>query len=466
VGQCRAWRKIWYTDSTLRESILELIMDIGQAERIIERNATRNFVLNVLDGGMFFLGLSMVSRYTVLPLVVERLGGERWMQGLIPMLAGTGWFLPGLFIAPLIASRPHRKPFLLVATLFERLPFLLFGLVLLLAPQAPPTWLLVSFFLLYAVHSFAAGIGAIPWQDFIARVIPGNRWGIFFGVQSGLGGLLGVGGAAISAIILASQVFPPGPWPAGWPVIPPLSFPQNIGALAVLCFIAMVISYFFLAATVEPPQQPAPRQGIGEFMLGVFPLLRRDARFRTYLLSRMAIALGLLGHNFLTAAALERFGLRNEAIAAFTASLLGAQAVADLGLGWLADRWGHKQILVLSTGLGLLALLLAIVAPSPIWYTPIFLLVGAAQAGYMLSGFTLVFSFSTPVERPTYLGVANTALAPVSVAGPLLAGWLAEVAGYEVLFVVLLLIGVGGMALLHWRVPAPDRQVAPTGAGE
>jgi MFS family permease len=412
-------------------------MEAAQAQQIIERNATRNFVLNVLDGGFFFLGLAMVSRYTVLPLVVERLSGERWMQGLIPMISNTGWFLPGLFIAPLIAARPRRKPFLLVATFFERLPFLLIGLMLLFAPQWPHVVLLTIFFVLYAIHAFAAGIGGIPWQDFIARVIPGNRWGLFFGVQSGLGGLLGLGGAAVAGTILAQQLFP-----------------QSIGMLALFCFSMMIISYGFLAATVEPSQIPPPRQRIGEFLTGVFPLLRRDPHFRTYLICRSAIALGLLGHNFLTAAALERFGLKNEQIAPFTAALFASQAVADLVLGWLADRWGHKQVLVLSTAMGMAALGLGIIAPTAEWFILIFVLVGAAQAGAMLTGFTLVFSFSNPAERPAYLGVANASMAPVSIAGPLLAGWLAEAAGYNTLFVVLLVIGVLGALLMGLRVEA------------
>jgi MFS family permease len=308
--------------------------------------------------------------------------------------------------------------------------------LLLLAPNLPNATLLLLFFVLYAIHTFSGGIAAIPWQDFIGRVIPGARWGIFFGVQSGFGGLLGLGGAAIAGIVLAQQ-----------------PFPQSVGYLALFCFIAMIFSYISLASTVEPPQEPQQRQSITEFMRGVLPLLKRDQRFRRYLISRAAIALGLLGHSFLTAAALERFQLANEAIAPFTAALFAAQAVADLALGWLADRWGHKQVLVLSTALGLAAMALAIFAPSPAWFTLIFVLVGAAQAGYMLTGFTLVLSFSTPAERPAYIGVGNTALAPVSIAGPLLAGWLASVAGYEALFLILTVIGFAGMAILHFRVP-------------
>jgi len=98
-------------------------------------------------------------------------------------------------------------------------------------------------------------------------------------------------------------------------------------------------------------------------------------------------------------------------------------------------------------------------APTALWFFPIFALVGAAQAGYQLTGFTVVLSFSTPAERPAYIGVANTMLAPVAMLGPLMAGSLAEATGYNLLFVTLLLIGLVGLAMLHWRVPTPQRAV-------
>ena len=87
-------------------------------------------------------------------------------------------------------------------------------------------------------------------------------------------------------------------------------------------------------------------------------------------------------------------------------------------------------------------------------------LVGTAQADYQFSGYTMIFSFSTPTDRPTYIGVANTALAPMAAFGPLLAGWLAEQASYNALFLVLLAIGLAGVLGLHWRVPTLARSVA------
>ncbi len=417
-------------------------MQPESAEALLKRYARRNFWLNVLDGVAFVFGISMVSRYTVLPLFVSRLSNERWLQGLIPALTQVGALLPALFMAPLTASLPRRKPLILAVTIGERLPWLALGLILLLWPGLPAATLLAIFFTLYAIYMFSGGFVSIAWQDFISRVIPERRWGTFFGLQFGLGGVLGVAGASIASVILATQ-----------------PFPQSVGLLALICFGAMIPSYFFLAATVEPAQPTAPRQPMLAFLRGVGPLLRRDHGFRRYLYCRSAISLGLVGHSFVTAAALERFRLSDAEIGVFTAVLLAAQALSHMGSGALADRWGHKQVLELATAIGLLALLLAILAPSAVWFFPIFVLVGVAQAGYQLSGYTMIFSFSTPADRPTYIGVANTTLAPMAAFGPLLAGALAERAGYNALFLVLLAIGLAGVLGLHWRVPTPARAV-------
>jgi len=421
-----------------------------QTESFLARNARRNFWLNVLDGSSFTLGISMISRFTVLPLVVARLSDAPWLQGLIPAIFYAGWLLPGLFMAPVVSALPRRKPLILTATIGERVPFLLLGLTLLLAPGLPAPTLLVILFSLYAVFALSAGLTSTAWQDFISRVIPERSWGTFFGLQAGLGGLLGVGGGVIAGLVLAGQ-----------------PFPQSAGILALLCFGCMAISYGFLAATVEAPQPVRPREPLLRFLRGIGPLLQRDVRFRRYLFCRAAISLGLVGHSFLTAAALQRFNPTATEIGLFTGVMLGAQALSNLGLGALADRWGHKQVLELSTVLGILALGLALVAPTALWFVPIFALVGASQAGYQLSGFTLVFAFSPAAERPTYIGVSNTALAPVAALGPLLAGALAGITGYNLVFGLLALIGTIGLGVLHWQVAAPARaSKGETAAGD
>src|SRR5947207_5638524 len=104
-----------------------MTVQTNPVEVLLTRYAARNFWFNVMDGTAFVFGVSMVSRYTVMPLFISRLSSERWIQGLIPTLTYTGWFLPALFMAPLVASMPRRKPLIMLATIGERVPFLILG---------------------------------------------------------------------------------------------------------------------------------------------------------------------------------------------------------------------------------------------------------------------------------------------------------------------------------------------------
>lgn len=420
----------------------------------VARHARRNFALNVIEGGLFMFGISMVSRFTVLPYFVEQYSQASWLQGLLPTIANTGWLLPGLFVAPLIAHLWRRKPVMLLGTLMERLPWLLIGLWLISGNSFDATTTLYVFFALYSMHMFSAGMTSVPWQDFIGRVIPERRWGTFFGMQSGLGSLLGVAGAAVATQVLAGNPLSIGEWQ----IVGTYEFPYSIGFLSLLCFGCMTVSYVFLLLTVEPRIPPRPKQPFWGLIRDMPQILRDDRSFTMYLIARTGISLGMLGHSFVTAAALSRFDVSGSRIGEFTVVLLAAQALGNFGLGALADRWGHRQVLVFSGFLGSVSLLLAWIAPNELWFFGIFVCGGIALGGYQLSGFTMVMNFAKTELRPTYIAVANTFNVPISAMTPLLAGWLAGVYGYIGLFVVLAVFGVLGSVVMMKKVALPNAQ--------
>lgn len=420
----------------------------------VARHARRNFALNVIEGGLFMFGISMVSRFTVLPYFVEQYSQASWLQGLLPTIANTGWLLPGLFVAPLLAHLWRRKPVMLLGTLMERLPWLIIGLWLLGGNTFDATTTLYVFFALYSLHMFSAGSTSVPWQDFIGRVIPEHRWGTFFGMQSGLGSLLGVAGASVATQVLAGNPLSIGQWQ----IVGTYTFPYSIGFLSLVCFGCMTVSYVFLLLTVEPRIPPRPKQPFWGLLRDMPLILREDRSFTMYLIARTGISLGMLGHSFVTAAALSRFDVNGSRIGEFTVVLLAAQAIGNFGLGALADRWGHRQVLVLSGFLGSVSLLLAWIAPNELWFFAIFVCGGIALGGYQLSGFTMVMNFAKTELRPTYIAVANTFNVPISAIAPLLAGWLAGVYGYIGLFVVLAVFGTLGSVVMMVKVALPNAQ--------
>jgi MFS family permease len=85
-----------------------------------------------------------------------------------------------------------------------------------------------------------------------------------------------------------------------------------------------------------------------------------------------------------------------------------------------------------------LAALIALVSASQEWLIVTFVLMGAYLAADQVSALNIILEFCEPEDRPTYIGLTNTLLAPVLILSPIFGGWLATVAGYNGLFVATL----------------------------
>jgi Na+/melibiose symporter-like transporter len=144
-------------------------------------------------------------------------------------------------------------------------------------------------------------------------------------------------------------------------------FPQGY----TLCFAAagllIFISWVFLSFTRELAQanhEPDDsRQGYWRRLpTMLLDLMQADPNFRRYLLSQIVITIGRMAVGFLTVYAVQQWHLTDSRAGGFTAPMLVGQALSNLLFGMLADRWGHKLVLDLSTlssvlGVGLAGML-------------------------------------------------------------------------------------------------------------
>ena len=410
-------------------------------EQEVERHYRHNAVVNVLDGTFFWFGSSFIAARTILPLYVSHFTDSTLVIGLLSMITSTGWLLPQLFTANWIQRLPRKKVAPVYLGLFtERLP------VLLMVPAAwlvtrSPTLALVLFFLLFAWHAVGAGVVAVGWQDMLAKVIPLDWRGRFFGITNFGGTATGVLGAAAAAWLLDRYAFPYG-------------YMFCFALAAVFIF----ISWIFLALTREPARESqAPAISQREYWRRLPSLLRADVDFRLFLLAQVVVAMGGMAVGFLAVYAAQRWQLPDSQAGGFTASMLVGQALSNLLFGALADRRGHKLVLELSALLAASAVGLASLASAPIWFHAVFALVGASFAGFYLSGTMIVFEFSAPDVRPTYIGLSNTVSGVAAGVAPMVGGWLAGAVGYQGLFAVACVVGLAGFALLRWSVREPRR---------
>jgi MFS family permease len=404
----------------------------------VERNYRWNLSVNLIEGASFMFGVSLVSSSTIVPLFISKLTPNPLPIGLASVVAQGGWFLPQLFTANLVERLPRRKPVVVnVGFFLERLPMLLLPGIALIAGQSAPLALML-FLMCYAWHHLGAGLVGTSWQDMVARCFPVNRRGRFLGTAAFVGTGAGILGAALSTRILAA-----------------FTFPVNFALVFAIAAIGIAVSWFFIALTREPAQPiTTPRQSNRQFWAGLNKILHQDHNFRRFLVARLTLAMGGMGLGFVTVAAVQRWGVPDSTVGVFTAALLVGQTLGNLAFGFLADRFGHKLSLELSALASFLAFTLAWLATSANWYYAVFALLGITLGGIIVSGILVSMEFSEPERRPTYAGMANTAVGLVSVVAPLLGAWLAS-KGYNWLFALSAGINLLALILMRWWVKEP-----------
>lgn len=407
----------------------------------MSRQAVRHdFVALGLDYSCFLIGMSFASPTTILPAFALHLGASNVAIGAIPAVLTLGWFAPSLFVAHHTEGLARKLPFVLRYTVWERLPVLALAGVAFFVAEPAPRLALGLFFLLILAMTGTGGALMPAWMDIVGRTIPTTLRGRFFGtanVAASAGGLLG---STVTAWLLASFA-PPGGYG--------------------FCFLAgslfLALSFVALATVREPASaalaEPVP---LGAYLRRMPALLRRDRNLSWLLVARGLGMLGTMTTGFYTVYALRTWQAPEWQVGVFTTLLQAGQLVGNAGLGWLADRAGHR--LVLALGLAALATgnALAFAATSIGTLGPVFALLGVHHASVHVSARTILLEIApTARERPTYVGLGNTALAPLSVAAPLAAGLLIDRVGFGVAFAASAVLAVAGLGLLLARVREP-----------
>ncbi len=204
-------------------------------EQKIRKNLKYNLLVNLVDGGMFGLGWGFGSMGTMLPLFVSRLTNSALIIGLIPALHGVAWQLPQLFLANKIARLRRYRPLVMLLTLHERVPFIGLALVAFFVAVLGPTAALVLTFLFLLWQGIGSGLTANPWQSMVAKIIPSDWRGTFFGLQGALANIF-ISITAVAAGFILDRM------------------PDRIDF--ALCFllaaVAMGLSMIFLGLTREP----------------------------------------------------------------------------------------------------------------------------------------------------------------------------------------------------------------------
>ncbi|MBZ0299260.1 MAG: MFS transporter [Anaerolineae bacterium] len=401
-------------------------------QKAILKNYRFNFTVNVLDGAFFGLGLGFASFVTIIPLFVASLTDSTTVIGLIASIHLVGWQLPQVLTSNRVAGLRLYRPMVMRMTLHERWPFLGLAVVAVLIPTLGVPAALIFTVVLLAWQALGGGFTATAWQAMIGKVMPENRRGFFYGAQSsGISLLTGFG--AIGAGIILTQV----------------AYPYNFALCFFIAVVAMTLSFIFLWLTREPESPPVETHRSRKLVWdNLWAILKRDGNFRWFLLSRMLTQFAVMAVSFYTIYAVRHFNLGAETAGFMTGLMSFAQMIGSPLVGWVGDRWGHRRMFAAGMLLMALSIAVALMAPTLEWFYLVFALAGLTNGVLWTSVLTLTVEFGAEIERPYYIGLANTLVAPATLIAPMIGGALVDLVNFQATFILALVAALLAVGVL------------------
>jgi MFS family permease len=219
------------------------------------------------------------------------------------------------------------------------------------------------------------------------------------------------------------------------------------------------LSWFFLNMTRENPSV-VKSETITTRPLwhDIKLILKNDQSFRNFLISRFFSQFGMMATAFYSVYAVKVLGMNSIQIGIMTSILLITQVVANPLLGRLSDKWSRKWVLVIGSLSSAVSALLALVIKDSNLFAIPFILFGIAATAFWTIGITISLEFGEEIQRPTYVGMANTLISPATILAPLIGGILADSLGYPVTFITSAVLALISAVILVVLVKDPRGQ--------
>ncbi|MWC30328.1 MDR family MFS transporter [Paenibacillus sp. MMS18-CY102] len=143
-----------------------------------------------------------------------------------------------------------------------------------------------------------------------------------------------------------------------------------------------------------------------------------------------------------------------------TGYTLALSAVIPLA-GWLTDKFGSKQIFMITIALFTIGSVLCGIAQTPEQLIIYRIIQGLGGGMVAPIGMAMVFKLAPPERRGSIMGVLGIPMLMAPAFGPVLSGWLVDSVSWHWIFIINLPIGIIALILGYKYLPQSDRHAAP-----
>lgn len=422
--------------------VMSTSASVAFEQKEVARHLRRNYLAHSLEGGFFIGGIAFVHPQTLLPRIIERLGGPDWIIAASPILLMLGFFTPSLFITHRLERLRFLKPFVMAVGALQRLPYLVVGVALAFA-EPHGGFALALVVLAPLASGLAGGISVTAWREYVAKSIPPDRRASLWAIRFVLGALIGVAaGQGVSYVLGRHEEM------------------QAYGMLHLGVFGAMTLSYVVFAFTREPNLDSTRSHACASFWdytRNVRHLVRRDRNLRPYLACRALFSGLYVVLPFLSLHTLEVLHMPDEYLGRLLMYQMGGSLLGNTLAGVLGDRYGGRCLMLLSQAGSVLVALGATVLSTPAGFESLFFGLGLAVGFGGVGMPTLDMEMSDFAQRMSYQTVIGFSHLLGMVGAVMIAAVSRRLStDFETLACIAAAMMIGSLALLL-RLPEPRR---------
>ena len=410
-----------------------------------------NLLMHIYEGTTFIFAMSFITVNTILPVFIQRIGGNAIAVGSVTVLWALGLNLPQLLFTRFFHHKGKIKPDVLRYGLIFRLNFIIISFVcsMFLGNLNSSLSVPLMLFLIF-IAAIAGSSSGLFWYDFFSKTTPVKLRGRLLSIRLLLGSALGMLGGSAVAVVLSSIVFP-----------------HNFALLFLISFLLTMLSLYFLTRLKEPAEAEPVSPGI-ELATEVIPLslreilirskkiLKENLDFKNFMIADALILMALTASAFYAVYAIRKFNLPTAYAGTFTIILMASQVFGNFIFGYLADFFGHKINMLILASCSAAASLCAAFANNVLMYGIVFFFMGCTVTLQGISRLAIVVEMCNESERPIYIGLLNSVTAPTVLFG-IIGGVLITFFGHIPVFLVYSLISLTAVYWLYKKVNEPRK---------
>lgn len=412
-------------------------------EKFVWDNLKRNYIGNYLHGMLGMTGFRLVNAPTFLPAYLFAVSGSNTIVGLALALQQVGGIISPIFGATKVEHRTKVMPAAMWMGGLGRLAILGMGVAGWFLSGQPLVWALLFFILMFGIFM---GAQRVVFNVLMSKVIPISRRGRLQAWRNATGGLI--------AAILA--------WVAGKYFVDANLFGNGYGTTFIFAFLLTSAGLWALQLLLKEPEPPTVRaQGRFRDRLRDFPaLIAQDKAYAFFLVVQMLATSARIATPFYILYVGRVIGADGATVGLLSFAFLGADTVSNLVWGYLGDKTGFRLVLIVSILGWMAATLMLLNLHDVTSIFAAFALLGASLSGYMMAANTMILEFGARDDLPMRIAVSATAESITATAGPLVGGIVAEIYGYDVVFMASLGFLVAAFVILVAAVRDPRRRLA------